>query len=341
MNAQSFLMIPDSVSDRIVLFDPDDGSLVDDNFIDGSDETGLGIFQTPLNAVQVNQEIWVSDQVADAIFRFDLQGNYLSIVGDNDGDGDTDGLDNIRGLEFINGLVYFNADDGFANIVRAAYELDNGNIIWSGGDGVVVTDPDTGEDTDIYTVNTLDFRPSARYIEPLIIPESGDRNLQGAIFFSDQTLDQLYLSQDISGDGDANDLFEVNVYFDETNASGLANPTQNVFTILQSRDVSVFYGDGDTDSVYCLTDSNQDGDALDAEEVTIWFDATNAEGLSLQTPNGLGQGSDGAIYIVEADTVSTPDGDFVYRTEDINGAEDSDRLVLMKLPHLLIQSMVI
>ena len=73
-------------------------------FIDGS-ETGDGIFQTPINAIQVNQEIWVSDQVADAIFRFDLQGNYLSIVNDNDGDGDTDNLDNIRGIEFINGLV--------------------------------------------------------------------------------------------------------------------------------------------------------------------------------------------------------------------------------------------
>ncbi|MEM6401184.1 MAG: hypothetical protein AAF757_13270, partial [Cyanobacteria bacterium P01_D01_bin.116] len=77
MSAQSFLMIPDSVGDRILLFDSNDGSLIDDNFIDGS-ETGDGIFQTPINAIQVNQEIWVSDQVADAIFRFDLQGNYLS-----------------------------------------------------------------------------------------------------------------------------------------------------------------------------------------------------------------------------------------------------------------------
>ena len=322
-----FLMIPDSVKDRILLFDAQDGSLIDDNFIDGSEETGLGIFQTPINAVQINQEIWVSDQVADAIFRFDLQGNYLSVVGDNDGDGDTDGLDNIRGLEFVNGLVYvanagdendapgdgeivvvfdqtgnnlgffdtgdpydirayngellindinsesiggedidrysidgvnstllgtlvesdgetgidfpqqitiresngnilvggfsrpggiyeydtegnqvnfFDASAGFANIVRAAYELDNGEIIWSGGDGVVVTDPDTGENRDIYTVNTLDFRPSARYIEPLIIPEEGIHNVDGAIFLADQTLDKLYLTQDLSGDGDVN-----------------------------------------------------------------------------------------------------------------------------------------
>ncbi|MEL4897463.1 hypothetical protein, partial [Crocosphaera sp. Alani8] len=59
--SNSFLMIPDSVSDRIVLFDPVDGSLIDDNFIDGSVDTGLGIFQTPINAIQVNREIWVSE----------------------------------------------------------------------------------------------------------------------------------------------------------------------------------------------------------------------------------------------------------------------------------------
>jgi len=286
---QSFLMVPDSVSDRILLFNPIDGSLENDNFIDGSEDTGLGIFETPLNAIQVDDEIWVADQVADALFRFNLSGEYIGIVGDGDGDGDTDGVDNIRGIEYAGGLVYvsnsgddndapgdgevvvvfnpegenlgffdtgdpydifafngellisdinsnddggedidrytldginstlidtfvesdgetgidfpqqisalsngnllvagfstpggfyeydasgnqanlLNADDGFAERVRGAYQLENGNILWSGGDGIVSTDPATGENTDIYTVNTSDFRPSTRYIELL------------------------------------------------------------------------------------------------------------------------------------------------------------------------------
>ena len=447
MTTQSFLMIPDSISDRILLFDPNNGSLVDDNFIDGSADTGLGIFATPLNAVQVDQEIWVSDQVADAIFRFTLNGQYLGVIDDQDSDGDTDGLDNIRGMEFINGLVYvangganndapgdgevvvvfdtqgnnlgffdtgdpydirayngellisdinrdsdggedidrysingvnssflgsfhesdgetgidfpqqitlrestgtvlisgfsrpggvyeydsdgnqinfLNAADGFANIVRAAYELGNGNVIWSGGDGVVVTDVATGTSTDIYTVNTLPFRPSARYIEPLIVLGKGDRDLSNAIFVGDQTLDQLLLTQDLNGDGDANDPLEVSVYFDATNRSGIADPTGNIFTILSARDGAVFYGDGDTDSVYRLFDRNQDGDALDTKEASVWFSADNANGLPLLTPNGLAQGQDGAIYIVEADTRSTPNGDFVYRTQDLNGDGDAN-----------------
>ncbi|MEM8504154.1 MAG: hypothetical protein AAF716_13495 [Cyanobacteria bacterium P01_D01_bin.1] len=442
----SFLMVPDSVSDRILLFNPTDGSLVDDNFIDGS-EDGLGIFTTPINAIQVNQEIWVADQVADALFRFDLGGQYLGVVNDNDSDGDTDGLDNVRGIEFANGLVYvsnagdendapgdgevvvvfdpqgnnlgffdtgdpydirayngellindinrdddggedidrysidgvdstfigifhdsdgetgvdfpqqmtlressgtvlvggfsapggvyeydvngsqiglFDADDGFANRLRAAYELGNGKFLWSGGDGVIVTDPVTGEFTDIYTVNNQDFRPSARYIEPLNILPEGARDLTGALYVADQTLDALFLTQDLSGDGDANDPLETSVYFDGTNASGLVDPTNNIFTVLQASSGSVFYGDGDTDTVYVLTDTNRDGDALDVGEAKVWFSAENAEGLPLLTPNGLAEGPDGAIYITEADTRSTPNGDFIYRTEDLNSDGDAN-----------------
>jgi len=448
--AQSFLMIPDSVEDKILLFDPIDGSLVNDSFIDGSDETGLDIFTTPLNAIQVEQEVWVSDQVGDALFRFDLKGNYLGIVSDGDGDGDTDGLDNIRGIEFIDGQVYvansgsnndvpgdgevvvvfdpagnnsgffdtgdpydirayngellindvnrdsdggedidrysidgvnstflgtfhdsdglsgidfpqqitlressgtvlvsgfsapggiyeydtegnqvdlLNADRGFANRLRAAYELGNGNIIWSGGDGVIVTNPETGEDADVtYTLENLGFRPSARYIEPLVVLPEGDRDLTGAIYVADQTLDKLLLTQDLTGDGDANDPLEVSVFFDETNASGLAAPTGNIFTVEQAADGSVFYGDGNTDTVYRLNDANRDGDALDAGEASVWFSADNAEGRPLLTPNGLAEGSDGAIYITEADTRSTPNGDFIYRTEDLNSDGDANDL---------------
>ncbi|MEO1131336.1 MAG: hypothetical protein AAFX40_01370 [Cyanobacteria bacterium J06639_1] len=443
--AQNYLMVPDSVSDRILLFDAQDGSLVDDTFIDGSAE-GLGIFSTPFNAIQVENEIWVSDQVADAIFRFDLSGAYLGVVGDGDGDGDTDGLDNIRGIEFADGLIYvsnsgtnndapgdgevvvvfdtagnnlgffdtgdpydirayngqllvsdinsdssggedidiytldgvnstlvgtlvesdgltgidfpqqisvrssngnvlvagfsapggfyeydfegnqvalFNADDGFAERVRAAYELGNGTILWSGGDGIVVTDLETAIATDIYSVNTLEFRPSTRYIEQLIVPVEGDRDLTGAIFLGDQRQDKLFLTQDLNGDGDANDPLEISTYFDETNASGLVDPTTNIFSVLQADLGFVFYADGETDSVYRLFDANGDGDANDANEASVWFSEANANGFTLPTPNGLAHGDDGAIYIVNAGTGSRPT-DAVYRTIDLNGDGDAN-----------------
>ncbi|MEM9244228.1 MAG: PEP-CTERM sorting domain-containing protein [Cyanobacteria bacterium P01_F01_bin.153] len=277
--AGSLLMVPDSAADRILLFDAYDGSLVDDNFIDGD-----GLFRTPINAIQVKNEIWVSDQFADSIFRYDLKGNFLSTI--------TGGLDNIRGMEYVNGTVYvsnagddngapgdgevvlqfdsqgnylgffdtgdpydifafngellisdinrdsdggedidrydfdgnflgtfhesdgvtgidfpqqiaqrangnllvagftapggiyeydangnqigvYDGDDGFAARVRGVFELGNGNILWSGGDGIVSTNLETGVDTNIYTIQTLGFRPGTRYIEPLTVPEPG------------------------------------------------------------------------------------------------------------------------------------------------------------------------
>ncbi|MEL7330660.1 MAG: histidine phosphatase family protein, partial [Cyanobacteria bacterium J06560_2] len=344
---QSFLMVPDSVGDRIILFNPVSGLLENDNFIDGSEDTGLGIFKTPINAIQVNDEIWVADQVADALFRFDLNGGYLGVVGDSDGDGDTDGLDNIRGIEFAGGSVYvsnsgddndapgdgevvvvfnpegenlgffdtgdpydifafngellisdinsesdggedidrytldginstfidtfvesdgetgidfpqqismlsngnllvagfslpggfyeydasgnqvdlLNADDGFAERVRAAYQLEDGNILWSGGDGIVVTNPMTGENTDIYTVNTLEFRPSTRYIEPLTgpAPMSGRDGYQPGDAFNLVTPPPTYEGELSSGEeANANfvDQLEGDALLDELQDGG-------------------------------------------------------------------------------------------------------------------------
>lgn len=79
---------------NIVLLDPFDGSVINPSFIDLS----------PLNQgqpkalVQVGEEIWISDQTADRIDRFDLSGNFLSTI-------DT-GLDNVKGLDVIGDEVW-------------------------------------------------------------------------------------------------------------------------------------------------------------------------------------------------------------------------------------------
>jgi hypothetical protein len=93
---QSYLMIPDSGTDVINLFDPFDGSLVQEGFIDIGilDKTG----STPKDAIQVGSEIWVSDQIRDTVYRFDLGGGFLSAI--------TGGMDNIRGMAYANGTIY-------------------------------------------------------------------------------------------------------------------------------------------------------------------------------------------------------------------------------------------
>jgi hypothetical protein len=95
--AQQMLMVPDATGDRVMLFSAADGSLINPDFIV---DTGTGPFDfsTPKDAIQVGNEIWVDDQLTDAVFRFDLQGQYLSTI--------SGGLDNIRGMELVGDTVY-------------------------------------------------------------------------------------------------------------------------------------------------------------------------------------------------------------------------------------------
>lgn len=90
-----FLMMPDSTNNRVVLFDAFNGSLVNNNYfaLPGG---------TPIHAMQVGGEIWVSEQVGDRVVRFDLVGNQLGVIGG----GATGGLDNIRGMGQAGGTVY-------------------------------------------------------------------------------------------------------------------------------------------------------------------------------------------------------------------------------------------
>ncbi|MEM9782188.1 MAG: Ig-like domain-containing protein [Pseudomonadota bacterium] len=143
------------------------------------------------------------------------------------------------------------------------------------------------------------------------------------VLVGDQRTDQLLLLRDLDRDGSASDPGEITVFFDGTNASGLPSPTANVFSVAQASDGAVYMGDGTTDTVYRLLDGNNDGDANDAGEAGIWFSGANAGGLTLPTPNGIAEGGDGAIYIVNAGTGSAP-ADAVYRTVDLNGDGDAE-----------------
>jgi hypothetical protein len=142
---------------------------------------------------------------------------------------------------------------------------------------------------------------------------------------SDQGRDEIQLATDLNGDGDTNDAGEVSVFFSAANASGLGAASGNVFALGQTNGGSVLIGDGDTDSVYRLTDTDRDGTAQGAGEAQVWFSGSaNAAGFRLNTPNGIAEGPDGAIYVVEADTSGSPTGDWVYRTQDLNGDGDAN-----------------
>jgi len=119
---QNVLLAVDTGRNRVITLSPDDGAVLNANFIL---DVGAGSpfdFQTPRAAIQVGDEIWVSDQSpgVNAIYRFGLDGSYLSRIGGNVPGG---GLSNVRGMRFIDGTVYVvnaGTDNGApgASIVR-------------------------------------------------------------------------------------------------------------------------------------------------------------------------------------------------------------------------------
>lgn len=94
-----FVMMPDSTNNRLVYFDPADGSVLNSNVFPLAGGT-------PIHAMQVGNEIWVSEQIGDRVSRWAFDGTSLGAI--------TGGLDNVRGMGFANNTVYV-CNDGTAN----------------------------------------------------------------------------------------------------------------------------------------------------------------------------------------------------------------------------------
>jgi len=97
------LLIPNSSDDNVGMYDPEDGTFL------GLFITGFENFLTPICAITgPDSNIYISDQVADAIFVFDLEGNYLSTYADY-----SDGLNNIRGIDFRGDHLFVTSGDDY------------------------------------------------------------------------------------------------------------------------------------------------------------------------------------------------------------------------------------
>jgi hypothetical protein len=114
------LMVPDSgPGDRVMLFSQVDGSLLDVNWI-----TDIGapfVFTTPKEALVVNNQIWVADQVADAVHRFDLSRNFLGSITTLPAGLPVSNLDNLRGMGFDGSTVYltlFHSNTAVRGVVK-------------------------------------------------------------------------------------------------------------------------------------------------------------------------------------------------------------------------------
>jgi MYXO-CTERM domain-containing protein len=89
------LAMPDSTNNRLVLFDPFNGAVINPNFFALAGGT-------PIHAIEVGGEIWVSEQIGDRISRWGMDGSFLGAIGG----GTSGGLDNIRGMALVGSTVY-------------------------------------------------------------------------------------------------------------------------------------------------------------------------------------------------------------------------------------------
>ena len=96
------LLVVDTRLNRVVTVSAIDGRVLNASFITDANNAATYDFQTPRAAIRVADQIWVSDQSPsiNAIYRFDLSGNFLGRVG-----GSAGGLSNVRGLRYVDGVV--------------------------------------------------------------------------------------------------------------------------------------------------------------------------------------------------------------------------------------------
>lgn len=132
--AITYLMVVESTNDKVMLFDPANGDLIDPNFI--VDATN---FNTPIEALlSPVLTVLTSNQVGDNIVVHDTSGSYLGVFFG----GNTSVLDNIRGTEFTPASGSLLVTVGGGANSNAVAEIDSsgnyvGNFIDSASGGLL------------------------------------------------------------------------------------------------------------------------------------------------------------------------------------------------------------
>lgn len=109
-----YLMVTNFASGNrsIMLFRKSDGALVNQNFIVGD---ATNVFNSQTEALSIGSDVWITDQVQNKVFRYNLTtGTYKTAL---TGDGTTN-LSNIRGMARQGNTVFVaNAGTGFGNSI--------------------------------------------------------------------------------------------------------------------------------------------------------------------------------------------------------------------------------
>ena len=175
------LLVVNSGLNRVLLLDANDGSILNENWLDigaAAAADGYTGSSTAIEAIEVGSEIWVSDQLADRIWRFDtVTQSYIGSIGADTGD-----LNNIRGMHRFGSTVY------------VAMGSDSDNF----GEGIITIDAATGAITGQFNgrdPGDTSYQDINFYNGNLLISNSDQDGLE--IY----SLDGSYLGNLVSSDG--------------------------------------------------------------------------------------------------------------------------------------------
>lgn len=94
---QTVIMGVDSGTNSAHIFDANTGALIQADYLQWGD-LGSGN-STAKHALMVGNQIWVSDQLRNVIYRFDQAGSHVGTIGNM-------GLSNIKGMELVGNQVW-------------------------------------------------------------------------------------------------------------------------------------------------------------------------------------------------------------------------------------------
>ncbi|MEM9802804.1 MAG: hypothetical protein AAGA20_20940, partial [Planctomycetota bacterium] len=156
------------------------------------------------------------------------------------------------------------------------------------------------------------------------------------IYVADRSDQVVWTCTDLDLDGTYNGPTETTVFYDGNTG---AVPLSDNRAIWHSDDGAVWVGDQDEEIIVRLFDANDDGDAQDVGEATVWFDGRsggNAGGVIMTSVTGLWRDPDG-VFFVSSNNTTSGGVDAILRLEDLNqdgDANDAGEAVDFYLPFL-------
>lgn len=128
--------------------------------------------------------------------------------------------------------------------------------------------------------------------------------------------DSVWLCQDLDSNGDYNGVGELTIFYDDLLGSiDLGSPSGSALR----PDGSLLVSDGLEDIILLLADLNNNGDALDAGEATVFFDGDptiNASGITMASARHMWVDDDFVVWVAVASTSGNKD--IILRLEDLN-----------------------